>query len=170
MAARTNAASCTVRATRSVSRPEGRSWEHELGPTVSWCWLTGTTRAREVKPTVGLMPTRLFTSEGLMMLLSVWPGSERGLIGLARSYLRTQRRHGQSDRGADGTPAGAPTGVNLRIVGSLGLTSVGTPSRRRVARPAVSPLAEICLSQHDDAGRAKLRHNSGVSWKRSTQE
>ena len=38
--------------------------DYSLGPTVSWCWEMGTTRLRDVRPTVGLMPTRLLTSDG----------------------------------------------------------------------------------------------------------
>jgi hypothetical protein len=42
-----------------------------MGPTVSWCSEIGTTRLREVRPTVGLMPTRLLTSDGERMEPSV---------------------------------------------------------------------------------------------------
>ena len=53
MAVRTYAASATVRA---------------MGPVVSWRMRTGITMNRDVRPTVGLIPTRLLYWLGLMML------------------------------------------------------------------------------------------------------
>src|SRR6266850_7278666 len=41
------------------------------GPTVSWTWEMGTTPARLVRPTVGLMPTTPFALAGQTMLPSV---------------------------------------------------------------------------------------------------
>src|SRR6516225_4383614 len=36
----------------------------QIGPTVSWVWEMGTTPARLVRPTVGLMPTTPLTDDG----------------------------------------------------------------------------------------------------------
>src|SRR5262245_57840749 len=46
------------------------------GPTVSWMWEIGTTPARLVRPTVGLMPTTPFALPGQTMLPSVSVPSE----------------------------------------------------------------------------------------------
>jgi hypothetical protein len=42
--------------------------ERVIGPTVSWWAEIGMTPAREVRPTVGLMPARLLYEDGQVML------------------------------------------------------------------------------------------------------
>src|SRR5215831_12608417 len=61
--------SCVASSRRSapVSAPStvaASATVRQIGPTVSWVWEIGTTPARLVRPTVGLMPTTPLTDDG----------------------------------------------------------------------------------------------------------
>jgi hypothetical protein len=128
----------------------------------------GTTRYREVRPTVGFTPTRLPRCEGETMepdvcvRVSFWHliCKEYGGQG---TNLSAESGKSQADGRSDATTAGAAAGVLVRVVGAGDLSAVCRPAVGGVAAAVVGPLTEIGLGQDDGTGLAQFGCHGAVA-------
>ncbi|KAI6777198.1 hypothetical protein HG530_001143 [Fusarium avenaceum] len=124
------------------------------------------TPAREVRPTVGLNPTRALRLAGLITeekLSDSRHGIRRTNKLTTAVSLSTERERDDISTNSNTATRGAATGVNGQVISAANLTSATRVSLRVVVAAHVSPLAQRSLAEEHGAGVAELLDDVGIA-------